>query len=35
MYYTHTSLLRSLEYTTGVHFLNDARIQSDLSDLFK
>ena len=35
IYYTHSSLLRSLEYTTGVHFLNDAKIQSDLSDLFK
>ena len=35
IYYTHSSLLRSLEYTTGVHFLNDARIKSDLSDLFK
>jgi len=35
IYYTHGSLLRSLEYTTGVQYLNDAKIQSDLSDLFK
>jgi phosphatidylinositol-3-phosphatase len=34
-YYTHGSLLRTLEENMGVPYLNDANSQSDLADLFK
>ncbi len=35
IYYTHSSLLRTLEENMGVPLLNDAASQADLSDLLK
>jgi hypothetical protein len=35
IYYNHGSLLRTIEMNYGLPYLNDAKIQQDLSDLFK